>query len=476
MRRRVVITGLGCVTPLGNTPERVWERLVSGQSGVSRLTVFDPERSPVQIAAEVRDWPPQESSLAFVSLRPDAEPRSCEPRPLGSEPGSGEERSLEDARVAGDLSGSVARAPRQLQFMRSAGQAAARRAGLDAPGLHRGRIGLYLGCGEPFEDFDSFTESISRALRDGSWSAAASARASLRLFEPDAEYEYEPHRAAVHLARLLAVEGPVRNCVSACVSATQAIGEAAQLIRRGVTDLMVCGGAHSTIHRFGVTGFHRLSALSTRNDDPAGAVRPFDRDRDGFVIGEGAAAIVLEELEHARARGAEILAELCGYGSAQDAYRITDSHPDGRGTVAAVQRALADSRLSPAEIDYINAHGTGTVLNDRVETRAIRQVFGSAADRIPVSSSKSMLGHATTACGAIELMICVMTLRSGVVHPTINYHTPDPDCDLDYVPNAAREWPCQYVLSQNIGFGGQNAALVVSRFEEPSRARVARAA
>jgi 3-oxoacyl-[acyl-carrier-protein] synthase II len=295
----------------------------------------------------------------------------------------------------------------------------------------------------------------------------------LRIFDHGAEREYEPNMPAAHLAALFGAEGPNANCIAACVSSAQAIGESTRLIRRGEADIMLCGGAHSTIHPFGVTGFCRLEALSTRNSEPESAVRPFDRERDGFVIGEGAAVLILEELEHARLRGAEIWAELSGYGSSQDAYRVTDTHPEGRGTVSAIQRAMADAGLNVDEIDYINAHGTGTVLNDRVETLALKRAFGQQAYRIPISSSKSMLGHSTTACGAVELTVCVLALRHRVLPPTINYHTPDPECDLDYIPNASREASCKHVLSNSIGFGGQNAALLVSRFDEQSRSSVA---
>jgi 3-oxoacyl-[acyl-carrier-protein] synthase II len=263
------------------------------------------------------------------------------------------------------------------------------------------------------------------------------------------------------LAGIFNAQGPNANYTAACVSSTQAIGEATDVIRRGEADLMLAGGAHSMIHPFGLTGFLRLSVLSSHNDPKA--MRPFDRNRDGFVVGEGGALVVLEELEHAKRRGAEIWAEVAGYGSSQNAFRITDSHPEGRGISDCVESALQDARLSPDQIDYINAHGTGTVENDRVETLGLKKVFGEHAYKVPVSSTKSMVGHLTTGCGALELAVCLMTLQSGVVHPTINYETPDPDCDLDYVPNAAREVSCQHVLSTNFGFGGQNAALVVSR-------------
>ena len=219
------------------------------------------------------------------------------------------------------------------------------------------------------------------------------------------------------------------------------------------------------IHPFGVTGFNLLTALSTNNEEPTKASRPFDLHRDGFVLGEGAGMLVLEELEHARRRRATIYAELTGYGSTADAFRITDSHPDGRGAIACIRGALADSGLPPSEIGYINAHGTSTQVNDQVETLAIKKVFGDGAYQVPISSSKSMLGHLIAAAGAVELIICVMALRQGVLPPTINYEMPDPECDLDYVPNAAREKRVRHVLSNSFGFGGQNISLIVSRFE-----------
>ena len=433
MRRRVVVTGLGCITPLGVETVPLWHRLTNGRSGVGRLTLFDADRYPVRIAAEVRDW-----DLSDVG----EDPRRWE------------------------------HAPRQTAFAIGAGVKAARSAGLDTGRIDPLRLGVYLGCGEPFEDFARFTGSVRGCCPDGSYEAERFASTALRLFDPQGESEYEPNLPASHLAARLDAQGPNVNCIAACASSTQSIGEAARMIRHDQADVMLAGGAHSTIHPFGLTGFQRLEALSTRNSDPPGAVRPFDRNRDGFVMGEGAAVLVLEELEHARNRDADIWGELTGYGSAQDAFRVTDTHPEGRGTIAAIQRALTTARLNPDDIDYINAHGTGTVLNDKVETRAIRTAFGRHADTVPVSSTKSMLGHATTACGAIEAAICLMTIRYGVVPPTINYETPDPECDLDCVPNVARELICRHVLSDSIGFGGQNAAVVFSRFDEGSPATV----
>jgi 3-oxoacyl-[acyl-carrier-protein] synthase II len=267
------------------------------------------------------------------------------------------------------------------------------------------------------------------------------------------------------LAAALDARGPCVNCVTACASSSQAIGEAAETIRRGDADVMLAGGAHSLIHPFGVTGFFRLGAVSRRNHEPQRASRPFDRDRDGFVVGEGAAMLILEDLAHATRRDAPILAELVGYGASADAFRITDTHPEGRGAVACMTRALADARLDPAQIDYISAHGTSTAVNDRVETLAVKKVFGAHARHVPISSIKSMVGHLTTACGALELATCLTALRDNVLPPTINYETPDADCDLDYVPNEARAAKCRYMLSNSFGFGGQNVSLIVGRFD-----------
>ncbi len=439
MKRRVVITGVGCVTPLGGTLKKFWSRLAEGTPGVGRISVFDATSYPVKIAAEVRDW-----SVAEIG----EDPRNWE------------------------------RCPRQTVFAIGAGILAARDAGLPNASIDPLRMGIHLGCGEAFEDFPRFMQTACGASEAGEFRPARFGRTALRIFDPESEREYEPNAPAGHLAGLLDAHGPNLNSIAACVSSAQAIGQAGRMIRRGEADVMLAGGSHSTIHQFGLTGFHRLGALSQRNDSPESAVRPFDRDRDGFVIGEGAAVLVLEELEHARARNAFIWGELTGYGSAADAYRVTDTHPDGRGTAAAITRALADAGLAGDSIDYINAHGTGTVLNDRVETRAIKQAFGEQAYRIPISSSKSMLGHATTACGAIELAVCVLALHHGVVPPTINHENPDPECDLDYVPNVARELELRHVLSNSIGFGGQNAAVIVSRFDErsPNKTAIRRAA
>ena len=422
MRRRVVVTGLGCITPLGVRLEQVWERLVEGRTGIGPITLFDASSYPVRIAAEVRDWDISE---------------------LKGDPKSWEEE------------------PRQTAFAVAAAKRAVAMAGLENGHVDPLRFGVSLGCGETYPDFTRFGQVMAAAVGKGKFESGDFVRQAQGNGQFDWEVPWDPNLPASYLAGMFNAQGPNANYTAACVSSTQAVGEATDAIRRGEVDAMLAGGAHSMIHPFGMTGFIRLSVLSSRNDPTA--MRPFDRDRDGFVVGEGASVMVLEELEHARTRGAEIWGEIAGYGSSQNAFRITDSHPEGRGISDCVQAALDQARLNPDQIDYINAHGTGTVENDRVETLGFKRVFGEHAYKIPISSTKSMVGHLTTACGGVELVVCLLTLRNGAIHPTINYEHPDPDCDLDYVPNAARDLRCRHILTTNFGFGGQNAAIVVSR-------------
>ena len=422
IRRRVVVTGLGCITPLGAELEQVWERLVEGRTGVGPITLFDVSDYPVRIAAEVRDWDISE--------------------------------------LAGDVK-EWDREPRQTAFAVAAARRAMKLSGLESGDIDPLRFGVFLGCGEAYPDFARFGQVMAAAVGSGKLEWSEFVREAQGNGRPVWEVPWEPNVPASYVAGMFNAQGPNANYTAACVSSTQAVGEATDAIRRGEVDAMIAGGAHSMIHPFGLTGFIRLSVLSSRNDPTA--MRPFDRERDGFVIGEGAGVVVLEELEHARKRGAEIWGEILGYGSSQNAFRITDSHPEGRGISDCVRAALDQARVNPDQIDYINAHGTGTVENDRVETLGVKQIFGDGAYKVPISSTKSMIGHLTTACGGVDLIVSLLTLRNGVVHPTINYEHPDPDCDLDYVPNTARQVPCQRVLSTNFGFGGQTAALVVSR-------------
>ncbi len=323
------------------------------------------------------------------------------------------------------------------------------------------RFGVYLGAGEGQQDFANFSRMMVAALQNGTeLDVGAFIREGLQRLDPHLELEQEPNMPAAYVATLFGAQGPNVNCLTACAASSQAIGEATEIIRRGEADVMLSGGAHSMIHPFGVTGFNLLTALSERNDEPQKASRPFDLHRDGFILGEGAAMVVLEDFERAKKRGAAIYGEILGYGTTADAFRITDTHPEGRGAISCMKMALRDAGRNLDGIDYINAHGTSTQVNDRVETLAIKETFGPQAYKIPVSSTKSMTGHLIAAAGATELIICLMAMRDNVVPPTINYETPDPQCDLDYVPNRAREKPVRTILTNSFGFGGQNIALV----------------
>lgn len=428
MRRRVVITGMGWVTPLGAELEAVWQRLLRGESGVAPTTVFDARTFPTQFSAEVKGFELQNY--------------------LGGR--------YEDHKDAG----------RNVGFALAAAEMAWSSAGLNgSTGVDPSLVGVYLGGGEGPIDFDAFAAAAvagwnpeKRELDATRWADVAYDRLSMVR-----EFEQDPNSAAAHMAYRFQARGPNFNTLTACAASTQAIGEASALIRRGDADVMISGGAHSMIHPLGVTGFNRLTALSTRNDSCITASRPFDRTRDGFVLGEGAGMLILEEYETARRRGARPLAEILGYGSTADAFRVTDIHETGRGAIAAMRAALHDADLKPEDIDYISAHGTSTEENDKLETRAIRAVFGASAPRVAVSSVKSMFGHLVAAAGAVELITCVLALRDGVIPPTINYEHPDPNCELDYVPNAARKAPLRTCLSNSFGFGGQNDTLVVRK-------------
>src|SRR5262245_28437254 len=307
---------------------------------------------------------------------------------------------------------------------------------------------------------------VNEARQDGGVDLERFTQAGLKYLDAQFEMEQEPNMPAGHLAALFNAQGPNLNCLTACAASSQAIGEATEIIRRGDADLMLSGGSHSMIHPFGVTGFNLLTALSTHNDEPTRASRAFDKNRDGFVLGEGAGMLVLEDLDHARARGAHIYGEVVGYGTTADAFRITDTHPEGRGAVSCIQMALRDAGLGSGDIDYINAHGTSTDVNDRVETMAIRKALGKDAYSTPVSSIKSMMGHLIAAAGSVEAITCLLAIRDGVIPPTINYETPDPECDLDYVPNQARQAPVNTALSNSFGFGGQNISLIFADFRE----------
>jgi 3-oxoacyl-[acyl-carrier-protein] synthase II len=422
MRRRVVITGMGMVNPMGHEVDSVWNGLLKGESGVARTTIFDTYKFPTQISAEVKNWDVSEVG-----------------------------EKLEDWKHAG----------RHTKFAIGAGIKAVRDSGLLDSNYDPTRFGVYLGAGEGQQDFPLFMQMMSESLEGEKLNLRKFAEIGLERLHPLGELEQEPNMPAGHLASMFNAQGPNANCLTACAASSQAVGEAVEMIRRGDADVMLSGGTHSMIHPFGVTGFNLLTTLSQRNDEPTLASRPFDRDRDGFVLGEGSSMVLLEEYEHAKKRGAKIYAELLGYGTTADAYRITDTHPEGRGAIACMKMALNDASLNADQIDYINAHGTSTDVNDKVETLAIKQVFGERAYKIPVSSTKSMMGHLIAAAGATELIISILSMRNGALPPTINYTTPDPNCDLDYVPNTARDKKVRYALSNSFGFGGQNICLIV---------------
>lgn len=428
MRRRVVVTGIGCVTPVGNTVSEFWNALREGQNGIGKITHFDASHFPTKFAAEVKNF--------------DFSKEVKDPQRFS-------------------------RAGRNIHFAIGAANQAVADAGLlDDQKLDPAKFGVYLGAGEGQQDFMLFMQMIAQAQRDGELDLELFTKAGLEQLDAQQELEQEPNMPAGHLASLFNAQGPNLNCLTACAASSQAIGEASELIRRGDADVMLSGGAHSMIHPFGVTGFNLLTALSTRNDDPGRASRPFDRDRDGFVLGEGAGMLILEDLERAKARGAKIYGEVTGYGSSADAYRITDIHPEGRGAITCMQMAMKDAGVNPEDVGYVNAHGTSTQVNDKVETMAIKGSLGEASKKVAVSSIKSMTGHLIAAAGSVEAITCLLAIRDGVLPPTINYETPDPNCDLDYVPNQAREKKLKHAISNSFGFGGQNVSLVLSEFRE----------
>ncbi len=429
-RRRVVITGMGAITPLGHSVHDMFEAQLAGKSGVGPIASFNASHFPTKFAAEVKGF-----KLADYV------------------------KDTSRWKHAGVNS----------QFAAAAAQQALSDAGLlDDAKIDRTRFGVYLGSGEGIQDFHNLISLISQAYNPEKRTVDASIfnRGGLQAFHAGPESEQELHTTPAHLAAYFGLEGPNYNCLTACAASSQAVGEAVELIRHGDADRMLAGGSHSMIHPLGVTGFNLLTALSQRNDAPTKASRPFDLHRDGFVLGEGAGMLVFEELELAKKRGAKIYAELTGYGSTADAFRVTDSHPEARGAITCIQGALKDSGLSTGDIGYINAHGTSTKVNDQGETLAVKKIFGDGAYQVPMSSSKSMLGHLIAAAGAVELITCVEAIRRGVLPPTINYETPDPECDLDYVPNVAREKRVRHALSNSFGFGGQNISLIVSAFSD----------
>jgi len=410
--RRVVITGLGAVTPVGNSAEATWQSLVSGQSGVSGVTRFDASDLRPRIAAEVKDFDP----VALFGAR------------------------------------EAHRMDRFTQFALAAALEALDDSGLTINESNAARVGAIIGSG--IGGVGTLIEEAYKAVEKGEqWTSPH----MVPMILPDTA----PGKIAIELG----ARGPNMSIATACASSTNAIGEAAATIQRGAADVIITGGAEAGILKLVIAGFSNMGALSQRNDEPERASRPFDRDRDGFVAGEGATILILESEEHARARGARIYAEVLGYGASADAYHITAPLENGEGAIIAMKQALATAGIQPSDVDYLNAHGTSTDLNDRSETRAIKHVFGEAAYDLPISSTKSMTGHLMGAAGALEALACVMAIQTNCIPPTINYENPDPELDLDYVPNEARSVDVRIAMSNSFGFGGHNASLVIGRYD-----------
>ena len=415
MRRRVVITGIGAVTPIGTGVKKFWENLVKGVSGIDYIKSFNPDEYniPVKIAAEVKDFIPEE----FMDKK--------------------------EAR----------KASRFVQFAIAAVKEALEDSGLLENKYNPYKVGVIIGTG-------------IGGLKDIEEQTLILREKGARRVSPF----FIPYGISNMAAGLVAIrwgfKGPNYCVTSACATGNHAIGDAFRLIQKGDIDIAIAGGTEAAITPLGVAGFASMKALSTRNDEPPEASRPFDRDRDGFVMGEGAGILILEEYERAKARGAKIYAELVGYGATDDAYHITSPHECGEGAYECMKMALEDGNIRPEEVDYINAHGTSTPLNDKTETMAIKKLFGEHAYRLKISSNKSMIGHLLGAAAAVEAVATVKTIETGIIPPTINIENPDPECNLDYVPNKAVEYPVKVALSNAFGFGGTNATLAFKKLEE----------
>jgi 3-oxoacyl-[acyl-carrier-protein] synthase II len=411
-RPRVVITGMGAISPLGLTVQEFWDGLLAGRSGITRITQFDASALPCQIAGEVKGFDPAK----YMNPKEARRISRCSQMALATA-----REAIADAGLTGNL-----RDPE--------------------------RTGIVLGTA--VGGLEKADEGI-QALRTS----------GVGKVNPFVVPAMVPNMPAYHISQEYQVFGPFLTIVTACASGTQSIGEAAEIIRQGRADVIITGGVEATIKDFTIGGFAAMRALPTNyNDAPEKASRPFDKNREGFIFSEGCAILVVEELEHARQRGAKIYAEVLGHASSADAYHMAAPDPDAAGAVRAMTWALADAGVSPDEVDYINAHGTSTPAGDISETRAVKKVFGGRASKVPISSTKSMIGHPMGAAGSLEALACVMSITKQVIHPTVNYETPDPECDLDYVPNTARDARVRTVLSNSFGLGGQNACLVLRQF------------
>lgn len=413
MTHRIVVTGMGALTPLGSTVESSWEALVNGVSGAGPITLFDASELLVQIACEVKGFDPEDHMDAREARRRD----------------------------------------RFEQLASAAAQQAMQQAGLVVTDANRHRIGVVVSSA--VGGLGSMEEGILTIEHKGS-----------RRVSPFTIPMFMPNGASGMIAIDIGAQGPSFSLASACATGADSIGQAALLIRSGAVDAVIAGASEATITNIGVSSFDRLGALTRRNDEAQTRPAPFDAQRDGFVMGEGVAILVLESLEHAQQRGADPLGELVGYGASSDSYHVTAPSEDGEGGAAAIRLALKDAGLNPDQVDYVNAHGTGTVLNDVAETRAIKSAFGEQAYNTAISSTKSMTGHMMGATGALEAIICLKAIETNTAPPTINLLEPDPECDLDFVPNAARELPIETAITNAFGFGGHNAVLAFQAFKD----------
>ncbi len=412
-KKRVVITGLGIISPIGNDVPAFWDSIKNGRCGVGPLTSFDPAGFDSRIAGEVKDFNP---SLYPISAK------------------------------------DIRRLEKFVQYSIAASSQAIKDSGIDLNKADRNRVGVLIGSG--IGGLHTIEQQTKIYLERGPSRLSPFLIPMLIVNE-----------ASGHVAINFCLKGPNSCVATACASGSHAIGDAFRIIQNNDADAMIAGGTESCIVPTGVGGFCALKALSTRNDNPAKASRPFDRERDGFIMAEGCGLVMMESFEHAKKRGAHIIAEITGYGMSCDAYHITAPDPDGNGAARAMRSALADANLKPEDINYINAHGTSTKLNDKIETLSIKMAFGSYAHKVMISSTKSMTGHLLGAAGGVEFAACCLAIRDNVVPPTINYEHPDPDCDLDYVPNTARQAKVDICMSNSLGFGGHNASLIVRRFK-----------
>ena len=413
MSRRVVVTGMGCISPVGNNVKETWESILAGKSGATNITHFDASKHKTRFAAEVKGFDP----VALFGAR--------------------EARKMD----------------RFTQFATAAAVEALAQAGLQIDESNRDRVGIVTGTG--IGGIGTLLEQAN-VLRERGPERVSPFLIPMMIADS----------AAGMLAIRFGARGPNMAISTACASGNNAIGEATEMIRRGAADAMIVGGSEAAIVPVCMAGLNVMTALSTRNEGPQSASRPFDKDRDGFVMGEGAGVLILEALEHAQGRGAQILCEVSGYGTTDDAHHISAPAENGAGAALSMKLALENAKLIATDIQYINAHGTSTPLNDKSETAAIKTVFGEQAYNIPISSTKSMTGHLLGASGALEAVICTLVIREGILPATINYHTPDLECDLDYVPNQPRKASPKHVMSNSFGFGGHNATFILSRFEE----------